>query len=188
MQTVQELIDEQTGEIFEIENPTIDDLARICRALRATEAHQRMTEQYLKDEIDRLSSFCQAKLDSLAAQHTHLSGIAEGLLRSSGKERLEYPGLGVVRFGQTKESVDTTGYDELSLKDQKDIQVSYPELFNTTVKVLPGKKAIATAIKGLNGELEDGPPLSESAINALVNTDLFKLRPKRETFVFKAEM
>ena len=185
------MIDKLTGEILESDTAgsiLVDDLPKVVRILRALEKKQEHTEQYIKNEVARLTDYCNNQTETILAERAKFEQIAERLLRGSGQKKLSYPGLGTVRIGTTRENVDTSGYDSMDTVGQKDIQEMYPELFRTTIRVAPDKKAIGTAIKGLNEELENGPPLSESSRTALVNTDLFKLSPKQETFVFKAEV
>jgi len=177
-----EMIDTLTGEIMQAATTpetalkiTVEDLPKICRVLRAMECRQAMVEQYMKDEVQRITETCNHKIQALSAEHSYMMGLAEGLLRQAGKTKLQYPGLGTVRIGHTRESIDTSCYDELSLDDQSEAQRIFPSIFRTTVKVAPDKKEIKRQMD--NGDCwytQD-------------NKKYFTIRPKQEQFQFKAE-
>ena len=167
-----EMIDELTGEIIELDqtdNIVVEDLPKIVRILGALDKKQDHIERYIKGEVARLVDYCNNETRSIQAERTKFEGIGETLLRQTGEKKKSYPGLGSVRIGLTRESVDTTGYDELSIDDQKIIQELRQDFFRTKITVSPDKKSIMAMLK------EKG------------NTEHFTIRPKQETFIFKAE-
>jgi len=172
----EELIDEETGEIIEqVEgedrsNVTTADLPRICRAMAALDRRQGMIELYLKQEVERLKYSCESKLAALSKQRSFLESVAEGLFRATGEKKIDYPGLGTIRMGHTRESVDSSVYDGLSPEDQAVIQKEYAAMFRTKVIVSPDKKAIKKTIT------DDGDTVPG-----------FTVAPKVEKFEFRAE-
>ena len=172
-----EIIDELTGEIMELDESrhiAVEDLPKIVRVLRALEKKQNHIETYIKAEVQRLVETCNNDISKINEQQIRFEQIAESLLRQSGEKKLSYPGLGSVRFGMTRESVDTTGYDELSVDDQESFQHSHNALFQTTVKVTADKKVIKSKCA-----LGDDFRWNDKT--------MFAIRPKQETFVFKSE-
>jgi len=167
------LIDPETGEIMEDQDDTskmtVDDLPKTLRILRAIQRRIDIIDQYESDEIERIRLACSKKRTSLHSTKEHFFSKAETLLRMSGKDRLEYPGLGVIRFGSTRESISTIKWDVLTREEQKRIAETEPKLIKTKIIYQPDKKAILETIKGGR------------------NIEWFTVNPKVETFIFKAE-
>jgi len=179
-----ELIDEQTGEIIEgsfdavnailvgdANAPTVESLPKILRALRAVERQMDMVKAYREAEQERINALCQQKLERLTLQYVTLKGLSFQMLRASGQKRLDYPGLGVVRFGSTRESVNTEKWDALTPDEKKARKDTMWSCLTVKETIAPNKPEIMKQIK--NG-------VSDVC-------DLFHINEKQETFIFKAE-
>lgn len=167
------LVDLETGEIvdaFELGATTvIEDLPRYARSLRAIEARIEMISRYRKEETERIQAICDNKTDTLNETHHFLTSIARGLMKSTDKDKLDYPGLGAFKFGQSRESVNTELYEALSDEGRAAFQSANCGWFRTKTTIDPDKKKIKATLD--SGEAVQG----------------FSLNPKHETFTFKAE-
>ena len=168
-----ELIDPETGEIMErnLTDITVEELPKILRSLRSIKRQQTMIETYFRDEVVRLDALCCRKIDTLTSRESYLNHLAQGLLVKSGQKRLEYPGLGVVRFGTTRESVNTEKWDALTPDEKRARKDTMFTCLTIKETIAPNKPEIMKQIK--NG-------VSDVC-------DLFHINEKQETFIFKAE-
>lgn len=167
-----EFVDLETGEILLTDDSAeciTEDLPKITRSLRALERRMGVVDKFRQDELARIATHCNRKIETFQRSHDYLMGLAEWLMRKTGEKRLEYPGLGVLKFGTTRESVNDEDYEAMSPEDQQHMRALIPKLFRTKIIVSPDKKAIMA-------ELKDNVPVCGFFIN-----------PKRETFGFKAE-
>jgi hypothetical protein len=145
-----EYVDTLTGEIFEVADNAkivVEDLPKVCRALRAIQRKQQVIADYLSYETERLTAFCSAKSTPLVQQEERLMQIAEGLLVTSGERRLAYPGLGVVRFVAGRESVKTEGWDALDERGKIEMSKVNQGAFRVKTVIEPDKKEIAKRLK-----------------------------------------
>jgi hypothetical protein len=164
-----------TGELIEkADQAKVADLPQVCRVLRAIRRRQEMISTYLGDEMERLAVACNAKLTGLIRQEESFMALAERLLRDSGERRLAYPGLGVVRFGTTRESVNTEKWEALSEIEQVNLANNNTGAFRIKTVIHPDKKEILSRLKN---DAEKTPGLSAA----------FSINEKRETFEFKPE-
>lgn len=166
-----EFVDPETGEILDLkEELVIKDIPLIGRHLAAIESRINTIDSYERDELERIQVICEIKRDKLQEQHSRALSRAEVLMKETGETRLDYPGLGVFRFGQSRESVNDTAYGEMSEEGRTELHMQFPKLFRRKTTVLPNKKEImATAQAGV------------------LPTPGFLINPKHETFTFKAE-
>ena len=166
-----EFVDPETGEILETENKIVlEDLPKIARSLQTQTMRMAVIKKFRDDEVARITAHCDRKTETLQGSFDYLLGMAKTLMAGADKKRLEYPGLGVLKFGTTRESVDTSGYDDLPDEEQEELQADWPSLFRIKTTVSPDKKAIMATIR--EGAQFIG----------------FKVNEKRETFIFKAEL
>ncbi len=167
------LVDMETGEVvdaFELGKTTvIEDLPRYARALRALEARTEMVKKYRAEETERIQAICDAKITKFAETQHFLTSIASGLMKESGKDKLEYPGLGTFRFGMSKVSVNTDEYDALPDDKRDAFQSANVGWFRKKTTIDPDKKKIRAT-------LESKEPVQG-----------FSLNKKHETFTFKVE-
>ena len=170
------LVDLETGEVLDAlstalaDKAVIEDLPRYARALRTIEARMAMIKKYQDEETERIQAICDAKLDKFADSKRILVSTAERLMKGSGSEKLDYPGLGVFRFGLSRESVNDDTWAENFDDDMKDIiQKQHPSLIDVRRILKPDKKAI-------KAELKEGKEIPG-----------FSLNRKHETFTFKVE-
>ena len=165
-----EFVDIETGELLDPSlSVVVEDLPRLARQLRAIEKRAEIIVEYRDQEVARIRAICNRKLGVLGDSQSRLMAFAEGLMRGTGKERLEYPGLGVLRFGATRESVSDIEFLAFDEGARDAMPKQYPSLFVTKTITRPDKKAIMAELK--NGRDIPG----------------FKINQKRETFLFKAE-
>jgi hypothetical protein len=172
-----ELVDPETGEILDVpfadpaDKITVEDLPRVARSLRTLA--QRMGEilEFRRAETERIAAHCDRKVERAQQSHDYLLGIARTLMASTEERRLEYPGLGVLKFGTTRESVNTEGYDALTPEEKEELHAEFPGLFRIKTTVSPDKKEIMATSKA-----------------GVLPTPGFTTNPKQETFTFKAEL
>lgn len=168
--SLNEFVDIDTGEVCDPNlTVVVEDLPRLARQLRAILKRMDMIEDYRDQETERIRAICNAKMVTLEASYSQLMAMSEGLMKEAGKERLEYPGLGVLRFGQTRESVNDDEFLILDDGTKDAMPKQYPSLFVIKTTSRPDKKAIMV-------ELKSGRDIPG-----------FRINKKRETFVFKAE-
>jgi hypothetical protein len=172
----EEYVDTLTGEIFEaVDNAKIvvEDLPKVCRALRTIRYKQQVISDYLESEKERLTAFCSVKSTPLTQQEERLMAIAESLLVASNERRLAYPGLGVVRFVAGRESVDATRWDALDERAQIEMSTVNQGAFRVKTVIEPDKKEIAK-------RLRDGSTTTAPL------TDAFEIKVAPDKFDFKA--
>lgn len=169
------LVDLETGEVVDAlatalaDKTVIEDLPRYARALRTIEARMDVVRKYRAEETERIQAICDQKTDKFEDTKRILTSTVKGLMESTGKERLDYPGLGTFKFGLSRESVNTDEYDDLP-DDEKDIfQSTNCGWFHKKTTVTPDKKKIKATLD--SGEAVPG----------------FSLNRRHETFAFKVE-
>ena len=167
------LVDMETGEVlgpYELDKTAvIEDLPKYARTIRAGDNRIAMIEKYRTEEVERIKAICDAKIDKLKLTRRFFAEIAERLMKTAGKKRLEYPGLGTFRFGVSLKSVNTEEYDDMPDDMQTSLQSTHHGWFRKKITVAPDKKKITVALEG--GEEILG----------------FSLNRPHETFTFKAE-
>lgn len=141
-------IDTETGEIVgEDHELVIDDLPKIARQMRALNAGVAIARQYQSDEVRRITDYCNDKARRLQKQYEFFERIAQQMLEQSGQKKIEYPGLGTLRFAKQREKVDDTGYYAMSEQEQLHVQTQNPGCFTTKKTVTPNKKEIKARLQ-----------------------------------------
>ncbi len=169
------LVDLETGEVLDAlstalaDKAVIEDMPRYARALRTIEARMDVIRKYRAEETERIQAICDQKTDKFEDSKRILTNTVEGLMKATGKEQLDYPGIGAFKFGLSRESVNTDKYDALP-DDEKDIfQSTNCGWFRKKTYITPDKKKIKATLD--TGEAVPG----------------FSLNRRHETFTFKVE-
>jgi len=169
------VIDTSTGEVIgfadggatlRLTELKVEELPRILRAVRSLERRQEMIQKYARQESDRIMVACQSKMNKLGQQVSYLSSTAERMLSQIGERKMEYPGLGVVRWRKVPASVDTSKFDELDLPDKFSLGAPgnvLSDYLRTKTTITPDKAAIKKALKTdeLRGAVESLFSLTE---------------------------
>lgn len=141
-------VDTETGEIvaeaYELES---DDLPKIARQMRALAGQAAIIGKYQSAEILRITDFCDHKAMRLTKQYEYYEQVAQRILEQSGQKKIEYPGLGTLRFRKMPEKVDTSAYDAMSDAEKLHVQNERKGYFNTKTTVTPDKKAIKAQLR-----------------------------------------
>ena len=146
----EEYVDELTGEILDkmvTGRLVTKDLPEICRILRGIQYKRKYYDNYLRQEIERVSAWVESKTLGLMAQEEQYLRAAEVLLVSSGERRLAYPGLGVVRFVKGRESVNTEKWELLDKTRRVELANVNQGAFRIETIINPDKKAILQRLK-----------------------------------------
>ncbi len=170
---------EESLDFEEVKEPKdLTDLGWMGDAIAANNHRAKMIKEYRDARIEKIVATCSQKLGSLTEDNYRLEGMASNLMRAHGYcyedknlRKYEMPDVGTFRFSVTRESVDTSEYDGADGQTQEAYRVGHPLLFKTKITISPDKKAIKDA-------LSDG---------TLVETEVFKLKPKFEKFQFVGE-
>ena len=165
-------------DIEPVQEPTeLSDLSWIGRAIVANNARAATIKDFRDKEVEKIKACCDQKIERLAEDSAHLEGMASVVMKThdysyenKNLRKYDMPGIGAFRFSVTRESVDTSGYAELSDNGQRGVQAEYPLLFKSKITISPDKKEIADWIKDTNTSPEG-----------------FKLKPKTDKFEFKSE-
>ena len=154
----------------------LSDLGWMARIIKQNQKQIALIKDYEAREIEKLSACVNLKCEALQAESDRLQTMAELLMKENdycyeNKHLRKYlmPGTGVFRFSVTRESVDTSQYDDMHELDKEALQEQYT-CFSIKTTITPDKKKIVTLLK----EGGDVP-------------DAFKLKPKFEKFEFKGE-
>jgi hypothetical protein len=153
-------IDPETGEIIgEDHKLVVEDLPKIARQMRALSAQADIIGNYEEAELARIREYCHDKVSRVIKQYEFFEGIAKQMLEQSGQKKIEYPGLGKLRFVKQREKVDDSGYNAMSEEEQKVLRESRKGFFKTKIVMTPDKKAIKTQIELVErGESDVGVP------------------------------
>jgi len=170
-------IDPETGEI--IADPLqvqVQDLPDVARRIRALQRRVDIIREFERQEIERIAGACSKKVLAMEAQVDWFISRAEQLLAETGKDEIDYPGLGKFRFGMTRESVVTEVWDNMSDEDKRRVHVNNTMIFHDPARkdvlerISPDKREIARRLK-----------------NGTLHPDVFRLSEKERVFQFKPE-
>ena len=160
----------------EIEPKDLTDLSWIGRAIAANSNQIVLIKEFRDSEVEKIKACCDQKIEKLTEDTSYKEGMASVVMKSHGytyddKNMRKYlmPGIGTFRFSVTRESVDSSEYDELTDGGKSDFQLVSPSIFKRKTTVSPDKKLIGELLKA--GDMVEG----------------FKLKPKFEKFEFKSE-
>jgi len=168
------LFDPETGEVIEQDRTiVIEDLPKMLRSLRAIERRKEMILDYLKTEVERLTHACNRKMEGLNNSREYLASRAEVLLSETGQRKLEYPGLGVVRYRKKPDTVSTEGWDEMDETTRAKYTDSHYSLFKIT-----------RIVKPIKAEIKKRLP-DDNSVVAL--KDAFEIKTGETVFEFKPE-
>lgn len=148
-----EMIDQETGEVLDVEDFTESqiktlDLPRIARALRSIQGKIENISAYQDEEIDRIQALCIQKIDSLVRQYGTLLSQAEHLYQEIGGDKsISYPGLGKFAIHKGREVVIDKQFIAMTEDERAYIQNENADLFVIRTVVRPDKKAIKEALK-----------------------------------------
>lgn len=163
-------VDTNTGEILvDGQQITTSDIPKLAWAIRAYQRRADMIERYKQERIQTIFAKCDQKIEQLNQTADFLINRVKGLMIAIDERRLEYPDLGVFRFGTTRESVNDDEYQAMDDDHRAEIQNSNRECFRIKTTVSPDKKIILDRLK--SGIVIPG----------------FAIREKIETFEFKPE-
>ncbi len=168
---------EESLEFEEVKEPTdLTDLGWMGDAIVANNHRAKTVKEYRDARIEKIKACCDQALERLVEDSARLEGMASHLMQAHGYcyadknlRKYDMPGTGAFRFSVTRESVDSSEYDNLTDGGKRDFQLVNSGLFNERVTVSPNKTIIAVKLKG--GDEIGG----------------FKLKPKFEKFEFKGE-
>ena len=171
---------EEILDIEPVQEPTeLTDLSWIGRAIVANSARAATIKDFRDKEVEKIKACCDQKIERLTEDSAHLEGMASVVMKAhdysyenKNLRKYDMPGIGAFRFSVTRESVDTSGYDDLPVEVRVEAQSKLPVLFKTKTTVTPDKKRIAEEMNNIRQELEDMG---------------FKLKPKTDKFEFKPE-
>lgn len=168
---------EEILDVEEIQEPKeLSDLSWIGRAIAANNARSAVIKDYRDKEIEKIKACCDRKIEQLAEDSAYKEGMASVVMKShdycydnKNLRKYEMPGIGAFRFSVTRESIDSSEYDEMPDIEKEGYRANHPGLFKKKVVVSTDKKAVKEAIEA--GLVDLG----------------FKLKPKFEKFEFKGE-
>ena len=168
---------EEILDIEEIQEPKeLTDLSWIGRAITANNRHIAQIKEFRDSEVEKIKACCDQKFEKLTEDSSYKEGMASVVMKTHGytyddknMRKYQMPGIGTFRFSVTRESVDSSEYDEADDQTKAGIQAGFPTLFSTKTTISPNKKALKTFFS--NGDVVSG----------------FKLKPKFEKFEFKGE-
>lgn len=148
----QQMIDQETGEVIDIaqfneEQIKTLDLPRVARALKALEKKMENIGDYLREETDRITELCDAKMQPLNNQYSFLFSRARELYEAQSEKSLDYPGLGKFVTIKGREYVDDEVYQEMTDEQKQDLHTRRSEFFKVKTTVTPDKKAIKEELK-----------------------------------------
>ena len=90
----------------------------------------------------------QRRKEHYDKQESFFLAAAKDKLESTGEKKLEYPGLGAIRFRKMPVVVDTAEYDALDDDKKHEVQSKFRDLFRVKQTVSPDKKAIKAVLDG----------------------------------------
>ena len=168
---------EEILDIEEIQEPKeLTDLSWIGRAIAANSNQITLIKEFRDREVEKIKACCDQKIEKLTEDSSYKEGMAYVVMKTHGytyddknMRKYQMPGIGTFRFSVTRESVDSSEYDEADDQTKAGIQAGFPTLFSTKTTISPNKKALKTFFS--NGDVVSG----------------FKLKPKFEKFEFKGE-
>ena len=167
-------IDPDTGEIIDFATEVVvADLPKMARGLRYRQAEIKRLSDYRDKEVNRIVESVDHKINKISTQMAFVENRARELMRTTGEKKLEYPGLGFFRFGQTRVKVDDTAYYEMSDVERDALYVMWSDNtvppFKTKTTITPDKKVI------------------KEIIDKFGDISGFTLTEPEETFTFKPE-
>lgn len=160
-------IDPETGEVITEQPITTELLPRVARRLTANRQELAEKTDVIKREIDRLMSVLDLYTTKYNRIEAYLLAQCEMLMRESGKDKLDYPGIGKFQIGMTRASVDSQQYEGFDDDQKADVHKQVPGCFRVKTTISPDKRAIMALLK-------DGQDIPGFQINEPVEKFEFK--------------